>query len=118
VYRANRPPEDVDAEALSAIVARVQRLSRRVIALSLGAAVALGAGAVFLTLDGYHGPGGKILGARLGLTFCVVAGITLMLGGALRRLLIRRTIPRWINEMVALGFDADALREELAPFVE
>ena len=119
MYRARGLADgDVDFDAVAEIVARVRRLSSRMIVGSLLIGVALGILAVVLTLDTYNGPGGKILGARLGFTFCVALAGAIGLGIALRKLLLRWRLPRWINEMVALGVDGDTLREAIASFID
>lgn len=120
MYR-ERGASDVDTvefDALTEIVARVQRLSRRVIVGSLLLGVAAGVVACLLTLDDYQGPGGRALGARLGYTFALAAGAVVFAGVPIRRRLIRWRLRVWIHEMAALGVNTDGLRGALAAFIE
>jgi hypothetical protein len=119
MYRARGAEggENVDFDALTEMIARVQRLSRRVIVGSLVVGVALGVAAVALTLETYQGFGGKILGARLGFTFLAAFGGCAAAGIGLRKLLLRGLVPQWMKEMGALGVSTAELREALAPFL-
>lgn len=119
MYRARVSADvEVDFDAVAEIVVRIRRLSRRMILGSLLLGVALGIAAVAHTLDTYEGHGGRILGARLGFTFCAVMGGAIFGGIALRKLLLRWRLPAWLHEMIALGVDGEALRDGIAPFID
>jgi hypothetical protein len=106
-----------DDEAAVALITQCRRLSARLLLVAIVLAIGAGAASVELVVSDYGGPGGKYLGARIGWSFVVGAGLLFWVALIARAWIVRKAISRSIEVFVSRGVKRAGLTEAVLPFL-